>query len=48
MVLTLAAHILKVEQYRKDPLHKGDTQIHKAFLLTKIRHCTEDTGSSEI
>lgn len=50
MVLTLAAHILKVEQYRKDPLHRDDTHIHEAFHIsvTKIRHCTENTDSSEI
>lgn len=44
MVLTLAAHILKVEQYRKDPLHKGDTQIHKAFHISVNKNKTLHGG----
>ena len=37
IVLTSAAHVLKLERYREDwPLCKEDTQIREAFHILKI------------
>ena len=42
-MLALAAHILKLEQYREDklwPLHKDETQIREVFHIFKSERKT--------